>query len=125
MSSLTYFGEAVGLDFLKSYRGFMRVSKNLAFCSIFALLPCAAHAEKIWENSLIEIGNGKSIWARIDRDSTCFNMTVGSINTSISGAASNCSDTIKGTWVVRACDGYKSLYGGPSDALQQIVKFCI
>lgn len=101
--------------------------KTLYALPLAALLFAnSASAEKIWEDSYIELSGGGSIWARIDSESGCpFKLTVGSTSTNISGNASNCGDDQDGTWALHACGYINNVFrGNVDDALNEIVRRC-
>ena len=100
--------------------------KKLIFGTVvFGLLSSQLFAQKLWENLNIELSGGKYIWARLDRDSSCYNILVGSpagSNTGIYGNASNCSKNIDGYWSVNGCGhGSDTVHGGLSDVVKHIV----
>jgi len=85
----------------------------------------SAQAERLWEDMAIRLNSGNYIWATLDRDSGCYNISVGSNDTNISGVASNCSREIDGYWSVRACGSHEGAYhGGPGEVIQKIVNMC-
>ncbi|SEH07827.1 hypothetical protein [Candidatus Venteria ishoeyi] len=85
----------------------------------------SAHAERLWEDMAIRLSSGNYMWATLDRNSDCYDISVGSNDTNISGIGSNCSREIDGYWSIRACGGHAGSYrGGPSEVINKIVSMC-
>lgn len=65
----------------------------------------SAHAERLWEDMAIRLSNGNYMWATLDRNSDCYNISVDSNDTNISGVGLNCRE-VDGYWSIRACGGH-------------------
>jgi hypothetical protein len=90
------------------------------------LLTYPAAAEKIWEDSYIELTGGGSIWARVDSESGCpYKLLVGSSTTNISGGGANCSENPDGIWALNACGKIDNLFrGSVEDVINEIIRLC-
>lgn len=104
----------------------MKLLTKIILVATIVAAPNIALAETIWEDYSIELKSGKTIYAVLERNQDCFNLLVGSSNTSIRGNASNCSDDLKNSvWAIYACGNRETLsYHGPWDAIKEIVRMC-
>lgn len=94
----------------------------IAVC-LTLLTVTTVSAERLWENYSIGLASGNQIWATVDKNQDCFNLTVGSSGTPISGVASNCSGDVNGYWYISANGkDVASFKGGPDAVISEIVQ---
>jgi hypothetical protein len=80
-------------------------------------------ANTVWYKSYVSISNGSHIYARVYRSQGCYSLLVGSVDSSISGNCSNCSDSINGYWSCHANGtGSFSVNGNQVQAANRIVQ---
>ena len=101
-------------------KGFFMKKVILIFLTLVGSISFIS-AETLWEDTNIRLNDGTYIWARLDKDS-CYGISVGSVYSDIHGIASNCGNSINGTWSVRA-NGNKEtwVHGGVEDVIKEII----
>jgi len=89
---------------------------------VLMLLLSIVNGKTVFEKYGVGIGNGNTVWLRVDWDGSCYTLNMGGDRY---GSATNCSGEINNYWSVSGCGSSQSSVNGEvTDAANKMLELC-